>query len=45
MKKVFGIFGLCSLCILLGLSIKWSIAENITLISATDNYELFREML
>ena len=45
MKKVLGILGLSCACILLGLSIKWSIAENISLISAMVNTDICRYML
>ena len=45
MKKVLGILGLSCACILLGLSIKWSIAENITLVSAVANGDICRLML
>ena len=45
MKKVLGILGLCCICILLGLSIKWSIAENISLVSAASNVSICRYML
>ena len=45
MKKVLGILGLCCVCILLGLSIKWSIAENISLVSAASNVSICRYML
>ena len=45
MKKVLGILGLSSVCILLGLSIKWSVAENISLVSAASNIKICLCML
>ena len=45
MKKILGILGLCSVCILLGLSVKWSIAKNISLRSALVNIDLIQYML
>ena len=35
MKRLLGIIGLCGICILLGMSIKWGMAEKISLVSAT----------
>ena len=45
MKKILGIIGLSCACILLGLSVKWSIAENISLRSSLANLGLIRYML
>ena len=45
MKKVLGILGLSCVCILLGLSIKWSIAEDVSLVSAASNMIICRIML
>ena len=45
MKKVLGILSVSCLCILLGLSVKWSREENITLVSLYINNCFSGEML
>ena len=45
MKKILGILGLCGICILLGLSVKWSMAKNISLKSAFVKADLPQYML
>lgn len=37
MKKVLGILLLSFVCILLGLSVRWSREQNVTLVSAYEN--------
>ena len=45
MKKVFGIFLFSCMCILLGLSVKWSREERLTLVSLCENTDLYCDML
>ena len=45
MKKVLGILLLSCICILLGLSVKWSRDRNISLVSYCYNCEKTAEML
>ena len=45
MKKVIGVILLSCVCILLGLSVKWSVVENISLVSNGQNPALYPNML
>lgn len=45
MKKILGILLLSCVCILLGLSVKWSREENISLVSLDNNAEICRDVL
>ena len=45
MKKVFGILIISCICLVLGLSIKWSKERNISLAVSTNNKELEGVML
>ena len=45
MKKVFGILIISCICLLLGLSVKWSKERNISLAVYANNYELEGVML
>ena len=45
MKKVFGILIVSCICLLLGLSIKWSKERNISLAISANNVELDGVML
>lgn len=45
MKKVFGILVLSVVCILLGLSVKWSREKDLSLVSAKLNTEISAFML
>ena len=45
MKKVFGILVLSCMCILLGLSVRWSRAKDISLVSASEITDICLNML
>ena len=45
MKKVLGILALSCICIMLGLSVKWSRDKSISLISMLENTEISGELL
>lgn len=45
MKKILGILLLSCVCILLGLSVRWSREKNISLVSLDNNTEICRDVL
>ena len=45
MKKILGILLLSCVCILLGLSVRWSREKNISLVSLDNNTEICHDVL